>query len=242
MKNISEKVIGLILVIIGVGYIGDICNAWEFSIFFNGWWTLFIIVPAFISILENGPKISNVSFAIFGLLLLLSRSGIVDISYLFRYIVPILLVLWGLKLIFGKKKVYRDSHFDQEAYKSKQYTGTSDICEVLYFSTRHITHKGNLNSCRGESIIGTLTLDLRDADLHNMAFFNLEAFVGSVNVIVNEDVLVELSKDNAFGSCKNEAVTGSYTVRISASSVFGYIHIMQRASNDPIYEGEFEEN
>lgn len=44
-RNIGALITGLLLLIIGVGFIGEATHLWNFNLFFPGWWTLFIIIP-----------------------------------------------------------------------------------------------------------------------------------------------------------------------------------------------------
>jgi len=60
---------GIIFITVGIFYAGDIFNLWDFKLFFHGWWTLFIIIPCLINIVENGFGTGNVktsSIPIFG--------------------------------------------------------------------------------------------------------------------------------------------------------------------------------
>ncbi len=49
MKNLESIVIGLILIAIGVIIGLNTLNITDINIFFDGWWTLFIIIPSIIS-------------------------------------------------------------------------------------------------------------------------------------------------------------------------------------------------
>ena len=37
---------GLVFVAIGIGYLGTQLDWWDFTIFFPGWWTMLLILPA----------------------------------------------------------------------------------------------------------------------------------------------------------------------------------------------------
>ena len=41
---------GLVFVAIGIGYLGTQLDWWDFTIFFPGWWTMLLILPALYSI------------------------------------------------------------------------------------------------------------------------------------------------------------------------------------------------
>ena len=53
MKNFSKILWGLVFVLIGVVIATNSFGLTNIDIFFEGWWTLFIIVPSFISLFDT---------------------------------------------------------------------------------------------------------------------------------------------------------------------------------------------
>lgn len=98
-KNIAPLLFGIVFIIAGLGYVGSVLFHWNFTIFFDGWWTLFIIVPSFISICANGPKGFTVGAFLVGVLLLLSELGIWPVRYTGVAIVGVIIVSIGVTLI-----------------------------------------------------------------------------------------------------------------------------------------------
>ena len=64
-KRISSVLWGLIFIAAGVGIVGDMAGAWEVNLLFAGWWTLFLIVPALLGMVEHGIRIGNTIGLIF---------------------------------------------------------------------------------------------------------------------------------------------------------------------------------
>ena len=87
---------GIALIVIGIGFGGEALGLWNFEVFFNGWWTLFIIVPCLTSMFESGVKRSNTIGLTIGSLLLLSSWNVIPEEL----VVPLLLVIIGCVLIF----------------------------------------------------------------------------------------------------------------------------------------------
>ena len=87
---------GIALIVIGIGVGGEALGLWNFEVFFNGWWTLFIIVPCLTNMFESGVKRSNTIGLTIGSLLLLSSWNVVPEEL----VVPLLLVVIGGVLIF----------------------------------------------------------------------------------------------------------------------------------------------
>ena len=55
----SRILLGVLLILAGLGYAGDVMGFWHFDLFFAGWWSLFIIIPCLFSIVENGFDTGN---------------------------------------------------------------------------------------------------------------------------------------------------------------------------------------
>lgn len=121
-KNIAALIFGLLLIFAGLGFVGAEFFNWNFSIFFDGWWTLFIIVPAFASILSNGARTSNLVVLGIGLVLLLRAQNLISSHYIWVFIVAIVLVAVGASLIFGffKKPNVQDGYFTFQGNNSPQ--------------------------------------------------------------------------------------------------------------------------
>ena len=59
MKKVENTVIGLILIIIGVIIGLNAFHITNIDLFFDGWWTLFIIVPCFFGLFKDQDKTGN---------------------------------------------------------------------------------------------------------------------------------------------------------------------------------------
>ena len=71
MKKISNLLWGLIFILVGVVFGLNALGISDINIFFNGWWTLFIIVPCFIGLFNDDDKSGNLIGLIIGICLLL---------------------------------------------------------------------------------------------------------------------------------------------------------------------------
>lgn len=98
-KNITPLLFGIIFILGGLAYIGSIFFDWRFDLFFDGWWTLFIIVPAFVSMLANRPRPFNICALFIGVILLLSAQDIVPSNHIWTIIVSAVIIFAGLSLI-----------------------------------------------------------------------------------------------------------------------------------------------
>lgn len=53
MKKVSTWLWGIVLIALGVIWGGNVLGIINVDLFFPGWWTLFIIVPCFISLFDD---------------------------------------------------------------------------------------------------------------------------------------------------------------------------------------------
>ena len=93
----GDLFMGLMFVLLGVVLVLKVCGV-VFDIFFAGWWTLLMIIPAVVSILKNGPKTGNVLCLVIGVLLLCSARGWLPFGG--KLVLPLWLVALGMILIF----------------------------------------------------------------------------------------------------------------------------------------------
>ena len=56
MKNISSIVWGIVLIALGLIFGLNALEITKIDIFFEGWWTLFIIIPCFIGLIKDDDK------------------------------------------------------------------------------------------------------------------------------------------------------------------------------------------
>lgn len=105
-KNNSVGIIlGLIFLVIGGGYLAEVFGLIDdFTIFFDGWWTLFIIVPCFCGLFrKDGAKVGNLIGIAIGLFLLLMAQDVLSGRKLWALLVAAICVLIGVNLIFPKR-------------------------------------------------------------------------------------------------------------------------------------------
>ena len=70
-------------------------NQSEFTIFFDGWWTLFIAVPAVSDMISRGAKISNVVAFICGFVLFLALQDFSSQGAVWKIAFPVIVIVIG---------------------------------------------------------------------------------------------------------------------------------------------------
>lgn len=219
-KRISNTLWGLLFIAIGIGIVGDMAGAWEINLFFTGWWTLFLIVPAVFGMVEHGIRIGNSIGLVTGLALLACVRGYLPWEVLSRMLVPTVMILIGgvmvLKNLFhlnlGRVKVPNEKRFE----------------ETVIFSGKNLVIQDEFYGMSGDAIFGGLTLDLRNAKIDQNISIDAMAVFGGVDILLPANVSVKMNDISLFGGCSNArqaSPVGGPTVYINATALFGGVEV-----------------
>ena len=224
MKNLSRILWGIVLIFIGVIWGLNRTGVADINIFFDGWWTLFIIVPSAISFFEKGNnKISSLIFLIIGVLLLLAAQGLFEFEILWEILLPATVVLIGLSLIFGNKVDFNV----KEKTKCLDSKDTENI--FVAFGEQNVNKAGeNFEKANLNVIFGSVKLDLREAKLEKETVIGAWAIFGGIEILVPKDCIVKVKGTPIFGGISNERKNNEdakKTIYIEGYAVFGGIEI-----------------
>lgn len=224
MKNLSRVLWGIVLIFIGVIWGLNRTGVADINIFFDGWWTLFIIVPSAISFFEKGNnKISSLIFLIIGVLLLLAAQGLFEFEILWEILLPAIVVLIGLSLIFGNKVDFNV----KEKTKCLDSKDTENIFAA--FGEQNVNKAGeNFEKANLNAIFGAVKLDLREAKLEKETVIGAWAIFGGIEILVPKDCIVKVKGTPIFGGISNERKNNEdakKTIYIEEYAVFGGIEI-----------------
>ena len=98
-KQISSIIWGAVLIAVGVLLMLSAFGVVDFDLFFDGWWTLFIIIPCLAGIVTENDKGGYVIGLVIGVLLLLSAQDVISFDMLWQIFVPAVVIVIGLGLI-----------------------------------------------------------------------------------------------------------------------------------------------
>ena len=83
MKKSSKIIWGVALILIGGIFALKAFGVIDIDIFFDGWWTLFIIIPSFVGIFNDREKTGNIIGLLIGVFLLLCSQDILGFDMLY---------------------------------------------------------------------------------------------------------------------------------------------------------------
>ena len=232
-SNYQTKIIGLLFLSGGICFLGEQLGFWDVSIFFPGWWCVFLILPALFHMLENGIQFGNTTLFAIGVYLLLDANGWIHITLNFATIAALACILIGCKMILGSREHPR--------HRRDDISNTSNIHSTVLFGNRRLRSSGFINSIDAQCMFGTQYIDLSDADIRNMEYLYLNCVFGSIDLIVPEDMNYVVKKDTVLGSCMvQDEPIGKYDLYVDVSCVLGQVNLRKKRS-EHIKEGEFKE-
>lgn len=242
MRNkLSGSIWGVFFVIIGIGYAGNVLFNWDFNLFFNGFWTLFIIIPCFIGMIKKGFGTGSTIGFIIGVLMLMSYY--VDIDYnIWRLIIPVFLILIGVRILFQNAFRRRPNiNYQYDSYESSQEASYKQDSQKQNFSgavsgeynaifsgkRAHIT---DIFAGAGvNAVFGSVVLDLRDAKLPGDVEINAQAIFGGIDIFIPAGVKVKVNNVPVFGGVSNKANNNpdpaAPTIFLNSTCMFGGIDI-----------------
>ena len=99
MNKLGSIVFGVILIIVGVILGLNWFGITNINLFFNGWWTLIIIIPSIITLIAGKNKIDGVIGLVIGVVLLLICQKIVDFETIIKIAIPLVIVGIGVDIL-----------------------------------------------------------------------------------------------------------------------------------------------
>ena len=225
MEKVNRILWGLVFIVLGVIVALNALDIIDFNIFFNGWWTLLIIIPCFIGLFDssNEGKIGNIVGLIIGVVLLLLCQGWLRFDLVIKLFVPAILVFIGIYLIFGN--LFRNKIVDKvNEIKSK---GNGEAITAT-FSEQFVTKNDEkFESANVDAIFGSVVLDLTKAKIKDEAVVTVSAIFGGVDIIVPKDVEVKVKSTPIFGGVSNRCKTkdAKKIIYVDALALFGSVDI-----------------
>ncbi len=221
MKNHKKILFGVVLLLAGVIILLNAIGVTDIDIWFPGWWTLFIIIPCVVGIFTDRDKTGNIIGLIIGVSLLLWQLDIVDLSIMWKILVPVIIIAIAVKMIingFGHKK------------RENIVIVSGDVpAGTAIFGGKDMNFDGQVfDGCELTAIFGGVDCDLSGAIIEKDCRINATAIFGGIEIIVPKGVKVKVDSTNIFGGTSDESDFSSDsapTVYIESVSIFGGVDI-----------------
>lgn len=219
MKDKGNLIWGFVLIVIGLIIGLNSLGITNISLFFDGWWTLIIIIPSLIDIVKEPTKVGNYLWLALGIILLLCAREILNFEIVGKLLFPAILVGIGLSLLLKDKIGAK--------LKEKIKTLNQDGLEEYYatFSGQEINPKGEeFKGASLNAIFGGIDLNLADVQIQKDTLINVTSVFGGVDIIVPSNVNVKVQSTSIFGGVDNKVKKYNEnlpTIYIKAFCLFG---------------------
>ncbi len=226
MKNLNRILWGVVLVAVGVLFGLKALDIIDFNIFFDGWWTLLIIVPSLISLFTQRDKTASLVGLFVGVVLFLANRDIITFAMLWKLLIPIVIIIIGLGLIFKDvfNKTAKDAvkKLSSRGLPLKECTATFSGQKATYFGDEF--YGAELNA-----IFGSIDCDLTEVNFYEDTVVNVCSIFGKINILLPDNVNVEICTTPVFGGVGDKRrvpfMQGAPTVFINGSCIFGGVDI-----------------
>lgn len=231
MNNTGKILTGAALLLFGIGWILEITNV--INITYNGWWTMFIIIPCFIGLFTSKNKGMSLIGVGIGVLLLLATRGIIGWNDFWKYIICLVAIIWGFMLIFFRKSIPGNLSPDRTTVNElKQINQDGRMIRQINTTFGKQLFEFSGQRFEGASVqtsFGFVGLDLRGADILDGAVIDINCSFGGMEIRVGEGVIVKQAVEATFAGidCQElpQAPENAKTVYIKGKCVFGGIEI-----------------
>ena len=224
MRKISSIVWGLVLVAAGVIFALNAFGITDINLFFDGWWTLFIIVPCTVGLFTEREKLGNIVGIVVGVLLLLCCQNVLSFAILWKLLVPAIIVIIGLKLILtgvlGNKA--------NEMIENMKTEGRAPEENAAIFAGSKLNYDGQVfDGARLSATFGGIECDLRGAIIEHDCAIRADAVFGGIDILVPDGVNVKVVSSSIFGGVSNKTKVqeDAPTLYVSATCLFGGVEI-----------------
>ena len=216
---------GIVFIVIGIIIALNTLKITKIDLFFDGFWTLFIIVPSIIGIFTEKDKKGNIIGLIIGILLLLACRDLLDLGLVLKLIVPIILICIGISFIF-KDNIKNKANAKIKALNGKK-GAQKEHCAM--FSGENISYAGMaFEGATLTAVFGSLKCDLSNAVIAEDVVVNATAIFGGIDILMPENAKVKINSTSIFGGTEdksNPAQDATATVYVSGLCLFGGVDV-----------------
>lgn len=210
---------GICLIFLGVSLFGSFTGL--FNVFFEGWWTLFIIIPSVIDLIRKKNKFISLIVLSVGVILLLQQQGIVVSDMAWKIMASVAIILVGVQVIMNRNG------------SNKRFNATAidvNTSHNVTFGDRVCNYDGKVFTGDVISVtFGSMELDLSNSIIDKDVVINLEVVFGGCKVIVPKNVNVKIDNKSFFGGVNSKINTNNpelKTIHIKSKTIFGGVDVI----------------
>lgn len=201
-KNSSGAIWGIIFIILG-GIIAMRSFGFAMNLFFDGWWTLLIIIPSFIGLRNKGNRTSSIIGLCVGILLFMSARNWIGWGDFGKFAIAAIFIIIGISML--SKRNPRIEDFQKEEVPVRGNSSVRNYSAIFSGNTirfdDEVFEGANLSAA-----FGGLTVDLRDAIFTHDVLIEATCALGGIDIAVPSNVKVVSKCTPILGGVDNKAV------------------------------------
>ena len=194
MKRTGKIIGGIALLAFGIVWALELLDV--ISISLEGWWAFFVIIPCFVNIFSDRHKAGAIIGFGIGILLLLAARGIIPWNDIWKYMLCLVAMVWGLSLLFFNKKSCDHCHISGQATPVVLDGSKQHKIDVTFGKQEYRYDGQPFEGADVHVSFGFAGLDLRDADLRDGAVITVDCSFGGIQVRLPKGVCVNNCKTN----------------------------------------------
>ena len=229
MNKVKPIIWGLTIITLGVIYGGNAIGLFDLNVFFDGWWTLFIIIPCAIGFITEKGKLVSLAFLAAGVILLLAAQNVFSYDVAWKAILAVALILIGVSILF--KTIFHSKN-DKEIKKKVEESKNDkdmDAQMAVFGSNERVYNKEVFCGSNLMAIFGAVDLDLRNATFTKDTVIKAFTMFGGIEIRLPKDVQIKTKSAFFLGGISDErrekADKAKHTIYIDAAGGFGGISI-----------------
>ncbi len=234
MNKTKSIIWGVAIMALGVIFGGNAMGLFSLNIFFDGWWTLFIIVPSVISFFTD-RELSNLITLAIGIILLLAAQNVFSYEVAWKVIVALVLIVIGIGIIV--KSTIRNKN-DKEVEKKIHDLENDKVMDsqaAIFSGSDRVYNDEIFAGANLIAVFGGVDLDLRHAKFTKDTVIKAFCLFGGIDIKVPEDVQVKIKSGFIFGGVADERKgstgKGKYTIYLDTAGGFGGISISDKTKS-----------
>lgn len=230
MNSVKRVLWGIVLILIGLLWALEACGVIDFNFFFDGWWTLFLVVPCLIGLITDHDKRGNFIGLLIGVALFLVCNDILSMEMFWSLLIPTVIIVIGIWLVFGNKLTAKrekarkkaEEKLHEKGERLQEYCATFSSVEVDF-------HEKLFSGASLTAVFGGVKCDLRNAVFEGDAVIRVCAIFGGIDILLPENADVNITVTQIFGGVSNKAhckaSENTPTVHLDGYCIFGGVDL-----------------
>ena len=228
--------VGIILIVIGAGFLLDRFYDIHFGQIFHDWWAIIFVIGGVMKIVNQPNKLV-------GGLFLIAIGGLIIADHLYNIdfwatAIPLALIIGGIGFLLRERdnsarvQVKHTFSLGNNAKDSSDLNDEVINVSAVFSGSSHRVNSSKFRGGKISSLFGGVELDLRMAEMaSNEASLDVDCSFGGVEIKVPQSWRVVVQGTPIFGGIENDTMVtanlsdSSYTLTVRASVVFGGLEI-----------------